>query len=61
MMPFLFAYSFPLIRGGFSQHMIIAMALRFGSALATLDREQHDRASGVLKVIHPAEAQAELG
>lgn len=41
--------------------MIIVMALRFGSALATLDREQHDRASGVLKVIYPAEAQAELG
>ncbi len=46
------------VRG--SDAMYIAVALRFGSALATLDREQHERASGALKVFYPAEALAEL-
>jgi hypothetical protein len=35
--------------------------LRFGGALATLDREQHDRAAGALTIYYPAEALAESG
>ncbi len=47
------------VRG--SDAVYIAVALRFGSLLATLDREQHDRSSDALKAIYPAEALAELG
>ncbi len=44
-----------------SDAVYIALALRFGSVLATLDREQHDRAAGALLVHYPAEALAGIG
>ena len=33
----------------------VAVALRFGSTLVTLDREQHDRAAAVLHTRYPVE------
>ncbi len=33
----------------------VAVALRFGSTLVTLDREQHDRAAAVLNTRYPVE------
>ena len=39
----------------------VAVALRFGSVLATLDREQHDRAAEVLTIYYPAEVLAGMG
>ena len=44
-----------------SDAVYVAVALRFGSALATLDREQHDRAAGALAIYYPAEALTEIG
>ena len=44
-----------------SDAIYVAVALRFGSVLATLDREQHDRAASALATYYPAEALAELG
>jgi predicted nucleic acid-binding protein len=44
-----------------SDAVYIAVAMRFGSALATLDREQHDRAAGALAIYYPAEALTEIG
>ena len=43
-----------------SDAVYAAVALRFGSVLVTLDREQHDRLTGVLTRYYPAEALAEL-
>jgi len=43
-----------------SDAVYVAVALRFGSVMATLDREQHDRAAGALTIYYPAEALAEL-
>ena len=39
-----------------SDAVYVAVALRFGSTLVTLDREQRDRASGVIAARCPAEA-----
>lgn len=44
-----------------SDAVYVAVALRFGGALATLDREQHDRGSGALAAYYPAEALVEMG
>ena len=33
----------------------VAVALRFGCPLVTLDREQHDRAAGALQTFYPVE------
>ena len=44
-----------------SDAVYVAVALRFGSVLVTLDREQHDRAAGALTTLYPAEALTELG
>ena len=44
-----------------SDAVYVAVALRFGGVLATLDREQHDRAASALTTFYPAEALAELG
>jgi predicted nucleic acid-binding protein len=44
-----------------SEAVYLAVALRFGSGLATLDHEQHDRSSGALSAYYPAEALAEMG
>ena len=44
-----------------SDAVYIATALRFGSMLATLDHEQHDRAAAALKTVYPAEALTEFG
>jgi len=38
-----------------SDAVYAAVALRFGSTLITLDREQRERAAGVLVTRHPAE------
>ena len=46
-------------RLGGSDAVYVAVALRFGSALVTLDREQRDRVAGVLETRLPAEALAE--
>ena len=43
-----------------SDAVYAAVALRFGSVLVTLDREQHDRVAGVLTSYYPGEALAEL-
>ena len=43
-----------------SDAVYAAVALRFGSVLVTLDREQHDRLVGVLTRHDPVEALAEL-
>jgi predicted nucleic acid-binding protein len=43
-----------------SDAVYVAVALRFGSVLATLDREQHDRAAGALTTFYPTEALAEI-
>jgi predicted nucleic acid-binding protein len=43
-----------------SDAVYAAVALRFGSALITRDREQHERVSSVLPTRYPAEALAEL-
>ena len=43
-----------------SDAVYAAVALRFGSILVTLDREQHDRVAGVLISYYPDEALAEL-
>ena len=42
-----------------SEAVYAAVALRFGSTLVTLDREQRDRAAAVIPVRLPAEALAE--
>jgi predicted nucleic acid-binding protein len=42
-----------------SDAVYVAVALRFGSALVTLDREQRGRVAGVLETCLPAEALAE--
>jgi len=39
-----------------SDAVYAAVALRFGTALVTLDREQHDRLTGVLTTYYPQEA-----
>ncbi len=44
-----------------SDAVYVAVALRFGSILATLDREQHDRAAGALTIYYPAEVLAGMG
>ena len=44
-----------------SDAVYVAVALRFGSVLATLDREQHDRAANALTTFYPSEALTELG
>jgi len=46
------------LRGG--DAVYAAVALRFASVLVTLDREQHDRLTGVLTSYYPVEALAEL-
>ena len=40
-----------------SDAVYVAVALRFGAALVTLDREQHDRAAAVVPVYYPNELQ----
>jgi len=42
-----------------SDAVYVAVALRFGCTLVTLDREQRERASHALTACHPAEALAE--
>ncbi len=44
-----------------SDAVYAAVALRFGSALVTLDREQHDRIAAALPTRYPVDACAELG
>ncbi len=44
-----------------SDAIYVAIALRFGSALVTLDHEQHDRAAGALTAYFPPEALVEIG
>jgi len=44
-----------------SDAVYAAVALRFGSVLITLDREQHDRATRALTTYYPVEALAALG
>ena len=39
-----------------SDAVYAAVALRFGTALVTLDREQHERLTGVLTTYYPLEA-----
>lgn len=41
-----------------SDAVYVAVALRFGSVLATLDREQHDRAAGAITINYPSEVLA---
>jgi predicted nucleic acid-binding protein len=43
-----------------SDAVYVAVALRFGAALVTLDREQHGRIAGALTRYYPAEALAEF-
>lgn len=43
-----------------SDAVYTAVALRFGSTLITLDREQHDRVAGFVVGLYPTEALAEL-
>jgi predicted nucleic acid-binding protein len=43
-----------------SDAVYAAVALRFGSALITLDREQRDRVSGVIPARYPAEALTDM-
>jgi len=43
-----------------SDAIYIAVALRFGSTLVTLDREQRERAAGLISICWPAEALAGL-
>ncbi len=43
-----------------SDAVYIAVALRFGSTLVTLDREQRERAAGLISIFWPAEALAGL-
>jgi predicted nucleic acid-binding protein len=42
-----------------SDAVYAAVALRFGSTLITLDREQRERASGAILTLYPAEALTE--
>lgn len=44
-----------------SDAVYAAVALRFANTLVTLDREQHDRVSGVVPTRYPVEACRELG
>ncbi len=44
-----------------SDAVYVAVALRFGSTLVTLDREQRERAASVVPTRLPAEALAECG
>lgn len=44
-----------------SDSVYVAVALRFGSGLVALDREQRERAASLLTTQTPAEALAELG
>lgn len=43
-----------------SDAVYAAVAIRFGSILVTLDREQHDRVAGILTGYYPSEALTEL-
>ncbi len=43
-----------------SDAVYAAVALRFGSILVTLDREQHDRVARALTSYYPGEALAKL-
>lgn len=43
-----------------SDAVYVAVALRFGSALVTLDREQRERAAGVISSYYPTEALTEI-
>ena len=43
-----------------SDAVYAAVALRFGSTLITLDREQRDRTTGVVTARYPLEALAEM-
>jgi predicted nucleic acid-binding protein len=43
-----------------SDAVYVALALRFGCSLVTLDREQRERASHALTAHHPVEALAEI-
>ncbi len=43
-----------------SDAVYVAVALRFGSTLVTLDREQRERAAGLVSICWPAEALAGL-
>ena len=43
-----------------SDALYAAVALRFGSTLITLDREQRDRTAGVVTARYPPEALAEM-
>jgi predicted nucleic acid-binding protein len=43
-----------------SDAVYVAVALRFGSALITLDQEQRDRTAGAVTARYPAEALAEI-
>ncbi|HFD40647.1 MAG TPA: PIN domain-containing protein [Anaerolineae bacterium] len=43
-----------------SDAVYAAVALRFGSVLVTLDRQQHDRVENVLRTRYPAEALTEM-
>ena len=44
-----------------SDAVYAAVALRFGTVLVTLDREQHDRVTSVMTTYYPFEAIAVLG
>jgi predicted nucleic acid-binding protein len=44
-----------------SDAVYAAVAMRFGSALITLDREQRERVAGVLRTRYPAEMLVEMG
>ena len=44
-----------------SDAVYAAVALRFGTVLVTLDREQHDRVTSVMTTYYPSEAIAVLG
>lgn len=44
-----------------SDAVYAAVALRFGTVLVTLDREQHDRLTKVLTAYYPPDALAALG
>jgi len=43
-----------------SDAVYVAVAVRFGSTLITLDREQRERAAGAIVARYPAEALAEM-
>lgn len=44
-----------------SDAVYAAVALRFGTCLVTLDREQRERVAGLIDTQYPAEACADLG